>query len=164
MGVGKSAFGKKLANKLDWSPIDLDTEIENKAGKPISKIFEDDGEQAFRRIEEEALEYVLKTDKAVIAVGGGAPCFLNNAQKMKQAGLAVWLDAPLGMLAQRLANAKQERPLLKGLDQSAIHKRLEALRLTREEHYAKAHMILNTNQLSASEAMAWLTRIIQGRQ
>ncbi len=50
MGTGKTAVGREVARRLDRPFIDMDTEIEVRSGKPISRIFEEDGEPAFREI------------------------------------------------------------------------------------------------------------------
>ena len=71
MGVGKTVVGKALAKKLDWKFIELDSLVEQKVGKPIPAIFEQDGEIAFRELEIEVTKEVSEEEKAVIACGGG---------------------------------------------------------------------------------------------
>lgn len=163
MGSGKSSLGKKLANALQWDLIDLDKRIEEERGSTILQIFNRDGEEEFRKLERQALEKAVKSDHAVISVGGGTPCFLKNDALMKAAGLCVWLDAPLAMLASRLANAKEERPLLKGLDEGQIVSKLELLYAERQGFYAGAHMIVSINKMSVSESTALLSAIIRDK-
>ncbi len=163
MGVGKSSMGKKLARQLGWDFIDLDHLIENQTGKTIPEIFEKEGEPAFRDYESNALASVLTTENLVIAVGGGTPTISANADHMVQSGLCVWLDAPIGMIAQRLRNAKVERPLLTGLNDEQLNEKLNRLMEDRQPAYARSHMILSVNNLSAQGAISALKGIIQGK-
>lgn len=160
MGVGKTTLAKKLANLAHWKHIDLDLEIEKLAGMPIPDIFEAEGQQGFRSIEQSALNECRTVDDAIISVGGGAPAFYDNAAEMLRSGLCVWLDAPIGMLAQRLKHAKVERPLLGGLKEDELLNRLKDLMDERRPFYSKAHMILSMNNLSVQQAAETLSGII----
>ena len=71
MGTGKTVVGKALAEKLGREFVELDTLIEQKAGKPISEIFQQDGEVAFRELEIEVTKEVSENKNQVIACGGG---------------------------------------------------------------------------------------------
>src|SRR5215469_1524258 len=72
MGSGKSTVGRSLAQKLGWRFIDLDSLIEQQDGRPVSRIFRESGEAAFRAKETDALESSLRESGLVIALGGGA--------------------------------------------------------------------------------------------
>ncbi len=124
-GSGKSSVGKLLAASLNIPFIDLDTVIEEVAGTAIREIFNTNGEAYFRELERDSL---LKTasgnDQFVMATGGGAPCFFDNMDHMKQQGKIVFLDVPMATIAKRLQNeGLAVRPLLK--DFSTLEK-LEA--------------------------------------
>ena len=71
MGTGKTAAGKRLAKRLKMEFIDLDDRIEEKEGRTISRIFKEDGEAYFRRIEKEAVKRILGIKDSVVATGGG---------------------------------------------------------------------------------------------
>src|SRR5437588_1097604 len=71
-GSGKSTIGRRLAKALDVSLLDTDAAIEAKAGRSIADIFATDGEQEFRRIEEEVVRAALSEHEGVLALGGGA--------------------------------------------------------------------------------------------
>ncbi|MEQ9186675.1 MAG: shikimate kinase [Cryomorphaceae bacterium] len=163
MGVGKTTLAKKLANLAHWKHIDLDLEIEKLAGMPVFDIFEAEGQQGFRSIEQRALNECSAVDDAVISVGGGTPAFYDNASQMLRSGLCVWLDAPVGMLAQRLKHAKVERPLLSGLTEDELLMRLNELMDERRPYYSQAHMILSMNNLSVQQAAETLSGIILRR-
>ncbi len=114
MGSGKTTFGAKLARSLKWPFIDLDQYIEKKEKISVSAIFENFGETAFRRIEQNCLEeIILKEKKTVIALGGGTICFDDNLEKVKRSGCLIFIDTPATTLAQRLEKSKTKRPLLK---------------------------------------------------
>ena len=75
MGVGKTTIGKRLAEKIFFPFMDLDTFIEQKEGKKISQIFKDKGEIYFRKKEREYLTELLKSSSPmVLSLGGGTPC------------------------------------------------------------------------------------------
>ena len=71
MGSGKSTAGRKLAASMGWSFVDLDRKIEEVSLKTIPKIFSEDGEVHFRKIESEVLESLGNNKNTVISTGGG---------------------------------------------------------------------------------------------
>ena len=76
MGSGKSSIGLLVAKKLKLNFIDIDNEIEKKSGTTIAKIFEKEGEDFFRKVEEKLTLKNLKLHTSVISLGGGA--FINE--------------------------------------------------------------------------------------
>lgn len=163
MGVGKSTLGQKLARRLDWGFVDLDDRIEASAGQSITKVFKDKGEAGFRSLERDTLRGLKDHRRTVVAVGGGTPAAFDNGPFMLKRGLCVWLDAPVGMLVHRLRHAKHDRPLVAGLSEEDLIKRVQELVAVRSEHYAKAHMILSMNNIPQANAIDLLASIIQGR-
>ena len=89
MGSGKSYTGRRLSEALGIPFIDLDHWIEDQEGQSIQAIFEKSGEAAFRQIEREALHQMIAYEQAVIACGGGAPCFFDNMEWMNRHGITV---------------------------------------------------------------------------
>ena len=85
MGAGKSTIGRRLAHKLRLEFVDIDKEVEATAGRPITEIFQREGEQGFRKRETEALETFCCLSGTVIATGGGA-----ILSEEKQANDAQW--------------------------------------------------------------------------
>ena len=75
MGCGKSYAGRHLAEAIGWSFLDLDRQIEQDAGRPISGIFAESGESAFRTMERSALHRTGELARTIISCGGGLPCF-----------------------------------------------------------------------------------------
>ena len=105
-GCGKSTIGKILAERLGRRFIDLDEEIVNMAGKPITEIFAEGGETHFRDKETEAVRSVAKISGAVIATGGGAILRDENVRLLGQNGRIYFLDRPLEQLVPT-----EDRPL-----------------------------------------------------
>jgi shikimate kinase len=113
MGSGKTTVGEFLSQELRWPFIDLDAVIEAGQGVSIREIFERWGEPFFRQLERAALTEVLKTEPAVIALGGGTFAYEPNVELIRETGGAsVWLDCSLDTLRQRCATI-QNRPLFR---------------------------------------------------
>jgi len=91
-GCGKSTIGKELAAKLGRELKDTDEWVETKTGKSIPTIFAESGEEAFRKLENEALEELCKQSGLVIATGGGIVKRAENRDIIKQNGIVVFLD------------------------------------------------------------------------
>ena len=110
MGSGKSSIGLIVSKKLNLEFIDVDHEIEKKLNMKISKIFENDGEKYFRKIEEEMTLKILKNKKTVISLGGGA--FLNNKiqKEILDKHISFWLNWDPKTLVNRIKNSKK-RPV-----------------------------------------------------
>jgi len=110
MGSGKSSIGLILSKKLKIDFIDIDDEIEQKVGMKIYKIFKDKGEKYFREIEETMTLKILKKNKTVISLGGGA--FLNNKIKKEvlEHHISFWLNWETITLVNRIKD-NQKRPI-----------------------------------------------------
>ncbi|MDX8401571.1 MAG: shikimate kinase [Mariprofundaceae bacterium] len=128
MGSGKTTIGRLLAARLRCPFEDLDEAIVARAGKPIPRIFAEDGECVFRAIEGEALEGVVRRGGyRVLATGGGVVLRAPNRARLKRAGPVIWLDAPPEVLAARIAG-DPNRPLLHGVDPLARMRELDRAR------------------------------------
>ena len=111
MCAGKSTVGRALAPMLGVPFIDLDREVEKRVG-PLLPFIQREGEQAFRAMEREVLDEVLRGPVRVIATGGGMPCEGDNLLRMKASGTVIWLDVPMPDLMPRIVRAGGDRPLL----------------------------------------------------
>jgi len=127
MGAGKSSLGKRLAKAWELAFVDLDREIEIRAGMDIPAIFASEGESGFRQREREALAEVLAHEACVLATGGGAVLDADNRALMRQRGFVVYLQIDVEEQLARLAS-DQSRPLLAGVDRSDVLTRLAAAR------------------------------------
>lgn len=127
MGAGKSTTGRRLAAELGWAFVDVDTLLEEKHGTTISSLFEQHGEDGFRRFESSAIAKALGSDNVVIALGGGAPEILTNRLLLEQTpgSVVVFLEAPFGELFDRcmLQPDAAVRPVL--ADQEMARQRFE---------------------------------------
>ncbi|QNL50049.1 shikimate kinase [Olivibacter sp. SDN3] len=158
MGVGKTTNGKKLARILNSSFIDLDELFVQQEEMPITTYFEQHGETAFREREREILKSLHTIPPAVIATGGGAPCFFDNMDWMNTHGITVYLQMPAQALAQRLAASKKDkRPLIKHLDEDGILSLINERMLLRDPYYAKAHHYVNVLELDLEELAKKIT-------
>ena len=111
-GAGKSSVGRALSKELSMPFIDSDNEIEKVAGKTISEIFVDDGEQVFRTMEVEIVSKLLTDFTGVIALGGGAPITLETQQKLESSDFPIiFIDVSISQAANRVGFNK-DRPLL----------------------------------------------------
>ena len=144
MGVGKSTLGKIVAKKLNLKFIDTDWNIEKKHSMRINEIFEQKGEEFFRREEELEVLECLKQNKKVIALGGGAFMNKNIRNSVLKNSLSFWLDLNLKTVHKRVKWNKK-RPLLKKENADKIIKKLY---LERKNIYKLAKYKINCNKLS----------------
>lgn len=130
MGCGKSYMGKKLAEKLGCTLVDLDAYIEEKEGKTIPEIFSQDGEPHFRELE---AKYIREMpENSVVATGGGAIINPVTAETARNAGTVVFLDADFELCYNRIKGDKH-RPLV----MKNTKEQLEQLFRTRRKIYLK---------------------------
>lgn len=150
MGCGKSTVGRELQKLLSYPLVDMDAMIEERAGKPITRIFAEDGEAAFRDMESELLselEQAVGTGR-IIASGGGVVARLENRACLQRLGFVVWLSAPVPVILRRTRN-NGERPLLLTEDP---HGRVKSLLAEREPWYRQcANLKVDTVGLNSRE-------------
>ena len=109
MGSGKTSVGKLLANKLQYSKIDIDKEIEKNEKLSVKEIFEKKGENYFRQIESKYLS--RKRNSSVVSCGGGIVLNKKNREFLKTSGYTIYLKSSIPTLEKRLLN-ENGRPLL----------------------------------------------------
>lgn len=154
MGSGKSTMGKKLATKLGYDFVDLDHEIEKQIGTSIGDYFASHGEAAFRKLESENLKNFPYPQNAVVATGGGTPCFFDNMDWMNANGTSMYIEMPPAALAKRLEGGKEKRPLLRDLDEAQMIAFIENKLSERENFYKRATIIINGINLNADAMRA----------
>ena len=127
MGAGKSAIGKSLSKNNGYKFYDLDKYIEEKEGRKISEIFNDNNEVYFRKIENSYLKEIsLIKENKIISTGGGTPCFQNNFEIIDNLpnSLSVYLKASVETLTARLKDSIEERPLISQFTRPTSIKRI----------------------------------------
>ncbi len=112
MGTGKTVVGQLLAKKLGRRFIELDSLIEQKAGKSIPEIFRQDGEIAFRELEIELTKKVAGEKYSVIACGGGIVLNKINIDRLRESSRIVYLTTSPKVILKRVSIEKGQRPLL----------------------------------------------------
>ncbi len=142
MGSGKSSIGRRLAGRLDLPFVDADGEIEKAAGRTVSDLFAQFGEQAFRDGERRVIQRLLDEGPAVLATGGGAYIDPRTRDSVKRRAVSLWLRAELDVLVDRTAR-RDTRPLLKDGDPRTI---LSDLIDRRYPIYAEADMVIDTGR------------------
>lgn len=111
MGAGKSSIGRRLAERTGRAFIDTDQLIVNRLGRPIDRIFELYGEQAFRDHEASIIES-LEPAASVISTGGGAILRDSNWEALRTIGTTIYLRVSKDSLIDRLQVSRKKRPLL----------------------------------------------------
>ena len=143
MGVGKSTIGRLIAKRLKIKFIDVDKVIEKKEKKTIKRIFEDNGEKYFRKLEEKTTLKILKNNRSVIALGGGA--FINKEirQKVLSSCVSVWLKVDLDKLIKRY-NKNDRRPLL---NKKKLNTDVKRIYQSRKKIYSLANFKINCDNI-----------------
>ena len=149
MGCGKTTVGRNLAGLLGLPFIDLDDTVAARAGRSIPEIFRDDGEEAFRQLETEALVAVIAQPAAVVATGGGILTREENRTRMAAAGVSIWLHLPFETILERLGQEERRR---RPLFQSAA--RARALYEERLPVYGQAEIKMELGAGESPETVA----------
>jgi len=150
MGSGKSYWAEKLKKKLHVSAYDLDALVEMMEEKTVAEIFEEDGEEYFRKAESKMLRLFAEKKQFIVSCGGGTACDNDNMKWMNKQGITIWLDEPVSILAERLIKEKAHRPLIKDLDNEELEAFLAKKRDERVEFYSQAAYRLSGDELTES--------------
>lgn len=162
-GTGKSRVGVEVARVLGWQFIDTDSEIALQTGKEIASIFSQEGEEAFRLLEKQALKRACSGTGRVVSTGGGILMDPENRRLALGSGLVVGLEASPETIHQRLVaqgnnRDPEERPLLAGPDPL---RSISELKKLRQPHYASAHWLVQTDNLTESQVASEVIRAWQ---
>ena len=162
-GSGKTTIGKKLADRL-WQPfVDVDELIVKEAGKSIKDIFEQQGESAFRDLEEKAVRHALAMPEHVVALGGGSVLREVNRTAIKASGRKViYLKCTPAELHKRISADPETaamRPSLTQLGGSV--QEIEKLLGEREPLYRQVMTSeLDVTRLTPEEAVVYIARLM----
>ena len=146
MGAGKTTIGRLLALELGYKFLDTDEVIVKAAGCTINQIFAESGEAAFRQLETQVLSQICAYTRLSIATGGGIVLNQQNWSYLHH-GLIVWLDAPVELLYNRLAE-DNTRPLLQDADPKG---KLRSILERRQRLYAQADLRIRLSEEETPE-------------
>lgn len=155
MATGKSAVGRMLARKLGFLFIDSDRAIEEKVGMCINEIFEEHGEEYFRRLERDFVESGHPAQKCIVACGGGLIMQPGALDVLKTKGVIICLSASVETILKRTSGSKK-RPLLNTEDRDVQVRRLIA---EREPVYRDAGIGVSTENRSIAEVCKHVGRV-----
>ena len=162
MASGKSQVGRILSRAIGWPLVDADDVIVQRAGKPIHKIFEREGEPTFRALERSVTADLCAGSGQIIAAGGGAFVDPENRHHMRENGLVFCLNARPDTVYRRITEADPnaaERPMLSGDDPEG---RITALMEERAEAYSQAHHLIETDALTLEEVAQQILKLCPG--
>lgn len=154
---GKTTLGRNLAHRLRLKFVDSDKYIEEKTGRTVPDIFQEDGEAAFRAIEREVLAEIMAASDQVVSTGGGAFVDPHNRDLLRNGNLVVHLQVRPETVVDRLRNSRsgRPRPLLEGPDPLA---RVVQLMADRKDAYTAAHVTIGVDDRSRYELVGELRR------
>ena len=158
MGAGKTTIGRQIARIFSYDFYDSDREIEERTGASIPLIFDLEGEEGFRKREQNIIAELCTKNHIVLATGGGAVLKKENQNVLKRSGTIVYLSADVEDLLERTAKDKN-RPLLQTDNPKSI---LKKILIDREPIYRElADIILTTNKLTVHTAVKELENELQ---
>jgi shikimate kinase len=158
MGSGKTTIGQLVASKLGIAFRDTDHVIEERAGKSVSDIFLEDGEDEFRILEKKVLRDELLSDDTVLALGGGAPISVDAQSALRAiASPVVYLDISLATVAPRIG-FNRDRPLLLHNPRGQWQTLMEARRPIYE---SIADSVIDVNDKSESEIVTLILEVLK---
>lgn len=157
MGAGKTTVAKHLETKLNLKSIDIDAIIEQNEGVKVSDIFVKKGEFHFRKIEEETIKKIFKSENLIISLGGGAFENSNTRELLLKHANVFYLKTSPKIIYKRIKN-DVSRPLLHG--NMSIEKISEILE-KREKNYQSATYIITTDNKTPTEIAEEITGVLQ---
>lgn len=154
MGVGKTTISRELSKQFDMPEIDMDTEIVEREKMSINDIFENKGEDYFRKAETNCLMEIQKKKGFIVSCGGGVVVKDENIEYMKDGGIILLLTATPQTIYERVKD-DDTRPVLRG------NKNIEFIEKLMEKRKARylsvADIIIETDDKTISEIVSEIT-------
>jgi shikimate kinase len=149
---GKTSSGKIVAKKMKRDFRDIDSTIEERAGRRIEELVAVKGWGYFRSLERDIIREVSDMDNIVIATGGGAVTDGENVRNLKRKGFVIWLKAEVDTLKERMKKEQESgvlRPSLTGKD--PVEEVKAVLDLRNPLYEAAGDLVIETDDISAEE-------------
>ena len=158
-GAGKSTLGKLLANKIGWSFVELNKEVEQQNGLSVAEIIALYGQEGFRRMEQTALNNLLaRKELMVLATGGGIVSEPLTFDLILSSFYTIWLKAKP---EEHMARVRKQGDLRPMADDRSAMQELRTILLSREPLYARASAVIDTAGLTIDSAAARLTDVVK---
>lgn len=163
-GAGKSSIGQRAQQLLaergaEWRFVDLDREIERRAGRSVAEIFARQGEAAFRKLERAVSLELLGQDRVILAPGGGWIELGDLVEQFRAQSRFVYLQVSPGVALARIETSGEVRPLLAGGNSA---EKLGELLARRESMYLQSQHTLSVDLLSVDEAASYIVALASG--
>jgi shikimate kinase len=164
MAAGKSTIGPILANTLGWQFYDLDKEVEKKEGMKIVELFNQKGEEYFRKSETKILRELSNRNEVIISLGGGAIASDENFRIIKSSGKVIYLKSSPEIVYQRL-RFKRDRPafIFEGEElpsEEQFLQRINELLDSRKKYYEQCDFIIDTDSQKVGKTVDILANFI----
>ncbi|MEE0620483.1 shikimate kinase [Prevotella sp. P4-51] len=158
MGAGKTTLGNALARDMGMRFYDLDWYIESRMHHTVKEIFDERGEEGFRRIEHNMLHEVAEFEDVIISCGGGTPCFFDNMDYLNRQGATVYLKASPDVLYKHLSMGHTVRPLLLNKTPEEVRQYITRQLAEREPYYTKAHYTIDVSVMDDFKKIHFTTQ------
>ena len=151
MGAGKTTVGRALSKDLGMPFYDLDWYIESRMRRSVKQIFDQEGEEGFRKTERNMLHEVAEFENVIISCGGGTPCFFDNMDYINEQGESVYLKCTPEVLYKHLQMGKTVRPLLLNKTPEEVKAFIQEQLKEREPFYSKAKHVIDVTLMDNRE-------------
>jgi len=164
MAAGKSTIGPILANTLGWNFYDLDKEVEKKERMKVVELFDQKGEDYFRKSETALLEQLSQDNESIISLGGGAIASDVNFGIIKSTGKIIYLKSSPEMAYKRL-RFKRDRPafVFEGEEvpsKEEFLERINKLLDSRKKYYEQADFVIDTDNQTVGKTVDIIAKYI----
>ena len=160
MGCGKNTIGKNLSKLTGYNFIDMDYEIEKRAGMKINSIFDKYGEQEFRKMESELCSELSLSDSCIIATGGGVVKSDSNIEMLKRNGIVLYIKASPEQIYRNIKKDKS-RPLLNV--ENKMQRIIELMEERKPLYDKRGDITVEITELNSQEAAKLIKDILEGK-